>query len=122
VVVMEDGTKEVEGGAQLCRSGRTGTGCDFKALCGSPRNLSRNFAGFETAGRGTEGVAHAMQIISGIYAPDVARNSRNGGDGQPAGEIVRTNFNEALAQFRANSKAAAALEEADRQVPAGAVR
>jgi hypothetical protein len=31
-------------------------------------------------------------------------------------------LNEALAQFRANSKAAAALEEADRQVPAGAVR
>jgi len=35
--------------------------------------------------RGTEGVAHAMQIISGITAADVARYTRNGGDGQPAG-------------------------------------
>ena len=31
-------------------------------------------------------------------------------------------LNEALAQFRANSKAGVALEGADRQVPAGAVR
>jgi hypothetical protein len=62
-----------------------------------------------------------MQIISGI-----TRQTSQGTRGTVAtvSQLVKLSdqLNEALAQFRANSKAAAALEEADRQVPAGAVR
>src|ERR1700721_636581 len=70
--------------------------------------------------RGTEGVAHAMQIISGI-----TRQTSQGTRGTVAtvSQLVKLSdqLNEALAQFRANSKAAATLDDADRHVPAGAV-
>ena len=74
--------------------------------------------------RGTEGVAHAMQIISSI-----TRQTSQGTRGTVAtvSQLVKLSdqLNEALAQFRASSKGAAtaaAREESDRPVPAGASR
>jgi methyl-accepting chemotaxis protein len=71
--------------------------------------------------RGTEGVAHAMQIISSI-----TRQTSQGTRGTVAtvSQLVKLSdqLNEALAQFRASSKAAAAHEESERPVPAGALR
>jgi methyl-accepting chemotaxis protein len=71
--------------------------------------------------RGTEGVAHAMQIISNI-----TRQTSQGTRGTVAtvSQLVKLSdqLNEALAQFRANSKGGAVLEEVDRPVPVAAVR
>jgi len=72
--------------------------------------------------RGTEGVAHAMQIISSI-----TRQTSQGTRGTVAtvSQLVKLSdqLNEALAQFRASSKAvSAANENSERPVPAGALR
>ena len=62
-----------------------------------------------------------MQIISGI-----TRQTSQGTRGTVAtvSQLVKLSdqLNEALAQFRANSKGGAAVEEAERPQPAGAVR
>jgi hypothetical protein len=62
-----------------------------------------------------------MQIISSI-----TRQTSQGTRGTVAtvSQLVKLSdqLNEALAQFRASSKAAAAHEESERPVPAGAVR
>src|SRR5207245_1020445 len=68
--------------------------------------------------RGTEGVAHAMQIISGI-----TRQTSQGTRGTVAtvSQLVKLSdqLNEALSQFRAASKAgASASMESERPVPA----
>ena len=73
--------------------------------------------------RGTEGVAHAMQIISSI-----TRQTSQGTRGTVAtvSQLVKLSdqLNEALAQFRAAKNAAAANvnEDSERPVPAGAAR
>jgi methyl-accepting chemotaxis protein len=71
--------------------------------------------------RGTEGVAHAMQIISSI-----TRQTSQGTRGTVAtvSQLVKLSdqLNEALAQFRAATKAAATREESERPVPAGVSR
>src|SRR5207253_10201844 len=73
--------------------------------------------------RGTEGVAHAMQIISNI-----TRQTSQGTRGTVAtvSQLVKLSdhLNEALAQFRAGSKvgSSAATAESDRPIPAGAAR
>jgi len=72
--------------------------------------------------RGTEGVAHAMQIISSI-----TRQTSQGTRGTVAtvSQLVKLSdqLNEALAQFRASSKGASASNEvSERPVPAGALR
>jgi methyl-accepting chemotaxis protein len=73
--------------------------------------------------RGTEGVAHAMQIISSI-----TRQTSQGTRGTVAtvSQLVKLSdqLNEALAQFRASKAAAAAAHEESEQrpVPAGALR
>ena len=71
--------------------------------------------------RGTEGVAHAMQIISNI-----TRQTSQGTRGTvtTVSQLVKLSdhLNEALAQFRAGSKVAGSSTEPDRPIPAGAVR
>lgn len=71
--------------------------------------------------RGTEGVAHAMQIISSI-----TRQTSQGTRGTVAtvSQLVKLSdqLNEALAQFRATSKSGNVLEDSERPVPAGALR
>jgi methyl-accepting chemotaxis protein len=73
--------------------------------------------------RGTEGVAHAMQIISSI-----TRQTSQGTRGTVAtvSQLVKLSdqLNDGLAQFRASSKHSgnAVQEETERQVPVGALR
>jgi twitching motility protein PilJ len=121
VVVMEDGTKEVEGGAQLADQAGRALDAISSVVRQSAELVQEISLASKQQVRGTEGVAHAMQIISGI-----TRQTSQGTRGTVAtvSQLVKLSdqLNEALAQFRANSKAAAALEDADRQVPAGAVR
>jgi len=73
--------------------------------------------------RGTEGVAHAMQIISNI-----TRQTSQGTRGTVAtvSQLVKLSdqLNEALSQFRAaqKSSASAAEQHDERQVPVAALR
>src|SRR5260370_422886 len=72
--------------------------------------------------RGTEGVAHAMQIISNI-----TRQTSQGTRGTVAtvSQLVKLSdqLNEALAQFRTLSKpSSGAVEESERPIPVGAHR
>jgi methyl-accepting chemotaxis protein len=72
--------------------------------------------------RGTEGVAHAMQIISSI-----TRQTSQGTRGTVAtvSQLVKLSdhLNEALAQFRAAKQSTGMAEESERQpVPVGATR
>jgi hypothetical protein len=75
--------------------------------------------------RGTEGVAHAMQIISNI-----TRQTSQGTRGTVAtvSQLVKLSdqLNEALSQFRAASKQANSNKEAEEEirqpVPVGALR
>jgi len=123
VVVMEDGTKEVEGGAQLADQAGRALDAISSVVRQSAELVQEISLASKQQVRGTEGVAHAMQIISGI-----TRQTSQGTRGTVAtvSQLVKLSdqLNEALAQFRANSKAAAApaAEETDRPVPAGAVR
>src|SRR6266550_822709 len=121
VVVMEEGTKEVEGGAQLAdQAGRA-----LDAISNVERQSAELVQEISLASkqqvRGTEGVAHAMQIISSI-----TRQTSQGTRGTVAtvSQLVKLSdqLNEGLAQFRASSKTAGAHEDSERSVPAGALR
>src|ERR1700722_17757119 len=121
VVVMEDGTKEVEGGAQLADQAGRALDAISSVVLQSAELVQEISLASKQQVRGTEGVAHAMQIISGI-----TRQTSQGTRGTVAtvSQLVKLSdqLNEALAQFRANSKAGAALDDADRHVPAGTGR
>src|ERR1700747_1329600 len=121
VVVMEEGTKEVESGATLAdQAGRA-----LDAISNVVRQSAELVKEISLAStqqvRGTEGVAHAMQIISSI-----TRQTSQGTRGTVAtvSQLVKLSdqLNEALGQFRASSKAAAANDNSERPVPAGALR
>ena len=122
VVVMEEGTKEVESGATLADQAGRALDAISSVVRQSAELVQEISRASKQQVRGTEGVAHAMQIISNI-----TRQTSQGTRGTVAtvSQLVKLSdqLNEALAQFRAQSKAAAhAAEEADRPVPAGAVR
>jgi len=121
VVVMEDGTKEVEGGAQLADQAGRALDAISSVVRQSAELVQEISLASKQQVRGTEGVAHAMQIISGI-----TRQTSQGTRGTVAtvSQLVKLSdqLNEALAQFRANSKGGAVAEEAERPQPAGAVR
>ena len=122
VVVMEDGTKEVESGAQLADQAGRALDAISSVVRQSAELVQEISLASKQQVRGTEGVAHAMQIISNI-----TRQTSQGTRGTVAtvSQLVKLSdqLNEALAQFRAQSKAAAlAAEEHERPVPAGAVR
>src|SRR3974390_260416 len=120
VVVMEDGTKEVEAGATLADQAGRALDAISSVVRQSAELVQEISLASKQQVRGTEGVAHAMQIISNI-----TRQTSQGTRGTVAtvSQLVKLSdqLNEALAQFRANSKGAA-LEEVDRQVPVAAVR
>ena len=90
VVVMEEGTKEVEGGATSCRSGRYGARSDFQRRSPVRRTRAGNFARFQTAGarHGRRRARHADHFQH--HAPDVARYSRHGRNRQPDRETFRS--------------------------------
>jgi len=122
VVVMEEGTKEVEGGASLADQAGRALDAISNVVRQSAELVQEISLASKQQVRGTEGVAHAMQIISNI-----TRQTSQGTRGTVAtvSQLVKLSdqLNEALAQFRAGTKVAAlAPAESDRPVPAGAVR
>ncbi|MGH9709777.1 MAG: methyl-accepting chemotaxis protein, partial [Candidatus Acidiferrales bacterium] len=123
VVVMEEGTKEVEVGASLADQ----AGKALEAISSVVRQSAELVQEISLASkqqvRGTEGVANAMQIISGI-----TRQTSQGARQTVAtvGNMVKLSdqLNEALAQFRYSSKNGSDSSEESRSepVPAGARR
>ncbi|MGH9733060.1 MAG: methyl-accepting chemotaxis protein [Candidatus Acidiferrales bacterium] len=99
VVVMEDGTREVESGASLADQ----AGKALEAISSVVRQSAELVQEISLASkqqvRGTEGVANAMQIISGI-----TRQTTQGARQTAAtvGDMVKLaeQLNEALGQFR----------------------
>jgi twitching motility protein PilJ len=123
VVVMEEGTKEVEGGATLADQAGRALDAISNVVRQSAELVQEISLASKQQVRGTEGVAHAMQIISSI-----TRQTSQGTRGTVAtvSQLVKLSdqLNEALAQFRAaksaGQKSNQAPDEADRLVPAGA--
>src|ERR1700685_1907917 len=122
VVVMEEGTKEVEGGATLADQAGRALDAISSVVRQSAELVQEISLASKQQVRGTEGVAHAMQIISSI-----TRQTSQGTRGTVAtvSQLVKLSdqLNEALAQFRAAKQGAGVAEEHDRQpVPVGAAR
>jgi methyl-accepting chemotaxis protein len=120
VVVMEEGTKEVEGGATLADQAGRALDAISSVVRQSAELVQEISLASKQQVRGTEGVAHAMQIISSI-----TRQTSQGTRGTVAtvSQLVKLSdqLNEALAQFRAGKQGGVA-EESERPVPAGAAR
>jgi twitching motility protein PilJ len=105
VVVMEEGTKEVESGAVLADQ----AGKALDAISSVVRESAElvqeiSFASKQQV-RGTEGVANAIQIISGITR-QTSQGARQ--TVSTVGNMAKLSeqLNEALAQFRSNSRPA----------------
>ena len=109
VVVMEEGTREVEGGASLADQ----AGKALEAISSVVRQSAELVQEISLASkqqvRGTEGVAHAMQIISSITR-QTSQGSRQ--TVSTVGHLVKLSehLNEALSQFRCPARAEAASE------------
>ncbi len=99
VVVMEEGTKEVEGGATLADQAGRALDAISSVVRQSAELVQEISLASKQQVRGTEGVAHAMQIISSI-----TRQTSQGTRGTVAtvSQLVKLSdqLNEALAQFR----------------------
>jgi len=119
VVVMEEGTREVEVGAGLADQ----AGKALEAISSVVRQSAELVQEISLASkqqvRGTEGVANAMQIISGITRQTTQGAKQTSGT---VNDMVRLSeqLNEALAQFR-GARPAEAKEETQ-PVPAAASR
>ena len=124
VVVMEEGTREVETGAGLADQ----AGKALEAISSVVRQSAELVQEISLASkqqvRGTEGVANAMQIISGITR-QTTQGARQ--TASTVGNMVKLSdqLNEALAQFRSqparpSDGTSAAAEES--RVPVGAHR
>lgn len=121
VVVMEEGTKEVEIGAGLADQ----AGKALEAISSVVRQSAELVQEISLASkqqvRGTEGVANAMQIISNI-----TRQTSQGAR-QTVGTVsnlvkLSDGLNEGLAQFRAQSKSSSRGQEENHPALAGAPR
>jgi methyl-accepting chemotaxis protein len=122
VVVMEEGTKEVEGGATLADQAGRALDAISSVVRQSAELVQEISLASKQQVRGTEGVAHAMQIISSI-----TRQTSQGTRGTVAtvSQLVKLSdqLNEGLAQFRAGKQGAGVAEESERHpVPVGAAR
>jgi methyl-accepting chemotaxis protein len=125
VVVMEEGTREVEVGASLADQ----AGKALEAISSVVRQSAELVQEISLASkqqvRGTEGVANAMQIISGITRQTTQGAKQTAGT---VGNMVKLSeqLNEALAQFRSQSaragESAPATEETRSKEPVGARR
>jgi twitching motility protein PilJ len=122
VVVMEEGTREVEVGAGLADQ----AGKALEAISSVVRQSAELVQEISLASkqqvRGTEGVANAMQIISGITR-QTTQGARQ--TASTVGNMVKLSeqLNEALAQFRSQSgRSQEPVEDARAPVPAGAQR
>ncbi|HMD32213.1 MAG TPA: methyl-accepting chemotaxis protein [Candidatus Acidoferrales bacterium] len=120
VVVMEEGTREVEGGASLADQ----AGKALEAISSVVRQSAELVQEISLASkqqvRGTEGVAHAMQIISSITR-QTSQGSRQ--TVSTVGHLVKLSehLNEALSQFRCAARTETAAE-AGMHEPVGAHR
>ena len=128
VVVMEEGTREVEVGAGLADQ----AGKALEAISSVVRQSAELVQEISLASkqqvRGTEGVANAMQIISGITR-QTSQGARQ--TVSTVGHMVKLSeqLNEALAQFRSQSArpidqpaSVATIDDARPGVPVGAHR
>jgi methyl-accepting chemotaxis protein len=123
VVVMEEGTREVEVGTGLADQ----AGKALEAISSVVRQSAELVQEISLASkqqvRGTEGVANAMQIISNITR-ETTQGARQ--TASTVGNMVRLSeqLNEALAQFRSQSARPAKVEEEDVRsaAPVGAAR
>jgi methyl-accepting chemotaxis protein len=110
VVVMEEGTKEVEVGAGLADQ----AGKALEAISSVVRQSAELVQEISLASkqqvRGTEGVANAMQIISGITR-QTTQSARQAAS--TVGNLVKLSEQlvDALSQFRSNGTAAAEKRE-----------
>ncbi|HUJ41741.1 MAG TPA: HAMP domain-containing methyl-accepting chemotaxis protein [Candidatus Acidoferrales bacterium] len=109
VVVMEEGTREVEGGASLADQ----AGKALEAISSVVRQSAELVQEISLASkqqvRGTEGVAHAMQIISSITR-QTSQGSRQ--TVNTVGHLVKLSehLNDALSQFRCPARAESPAE------------
>jgi twitching motility protein PilJ len=122
VVVMEEGTKEVESGATLADQAGRALDAISNVVRQSAELVQEISLASKQQVRGTEGVAHAMQIISNI-----TRQTSQGTRGTVAtvSQLVKLSdqLNDGLAQFRASSKHGGnSHQEESERVPAGASR
>ena len=121
VVVMEEGTKEVESGATLADQAGRALDAISNVVRQSAELVQEISLASKQQVRGTEGVAHAMQIISNI-----TRQTSQGTRGTVAtvSQLVKLSdqLNEGLAQFRASSKHGGTHQEESERLPVGASR
>jgi twitching motility protein PilJ len=122
VVVMEEGTKEVESGATLADQAGRALDAISNVVRQSAELVQEISLASKQQVRGTEGVAHAMQIISNI-----TRQTSQGTRGTVAtvSQLVKLSdqLNDGLAQFRASSKnGSGTRQEESERVPVGASR
>jgi hypothetical protein len=100
---MEEGTKEVESGATLADQAGRALDAISNVVRQSAELVQEISLASKQQVRGTEGVAHAMQIISNI-----TRQTSQGTRGTVAtvSQLVKLSdqLNDGLAQFRASSK------------------
>jgi methyl-accepting chemotaxis protein len=121
VVVMEEGTREVEVGAGLADQ----AGKALEAISSVVRQSAELVQEISLASkqqvRGTEGVANAMQIISGITR-QTTQGARQ--TASTVGNMVKLSeqLNEALAQFRSARGVEHNVEEIRPASPVGASR
>ena len=119
VVVMEEGTREVEVGAGLADQ----AGKALEAISSVVRQSAELVQEISLASkqqvRGTEGVANAMQIISGITR-QTTQGARQ--TASTVGNMVKLSeqLNEALAQFR-SSQSSRSTESSEDHRPAAPV-
>jgi methyl-accepting chemotaxis protein len=121
VVVMEEGTKEVESGATLADQAGRALDAISNVVRQSAELVQEISLASKQQVRGTEGVAHAMQIISNI-----TRQTSQGTRGTVAtvSQLVKLSdqLNDGLAQFRASSKNGGTRQEESERVPVGVSR
>src|SRR5271168_887517 len=120
VVVMEEGTKEVESGATLADQAGRALDAISNVVRQSAELVQEISLASKQQVRGTEGVAHAMQIISSITR-QTTQGARQ--TASTVGNMVKLSeqLNEALAQFR-SGRAGEAAEEPRPAAPVGAHR
>jgi methyl-accepting chemotaxis protein len=121
VVVMEEGTKEVEIGARLADQ----AGKALEAISSVVRQSAELVQEISLASkqqvRGTEGVANAMQIISNITR-QTSQGARQTAHTVEHMVKLSEQLNEALSQFRITAPAGGGPDRAPAELPAGARR
>src|SRR6202051_275207 len=122
VAGMEEGTKEVHRGAPLADQAGRALDAISNVVRQSAELVQEISLASKQQVRGTEGVAHAMQIISNITR-QTSQGTR--GTGATVSQLVKLSdqLNDGLAQFRASSKnGGGTRQEESERVPVGVSR